>query len=66
MQVVRKHKRNRVVALLLFPLTIPVFIIGWSLLWIGTQKATRKVVAEQPKEDVSFEVVTLEETAVAE
>ncbi|HEX9863187.1 MAG TPA: hypothetical protein VGB11_07910 [Candidatus Bathyarchaeia archaeon] len=61
MQVVRKHKRRRALLLLFFPAAIVLFLIGWSLSWIGSQKQPRKTHAEPPKDHVHLKAITLEE-----
>lgn len=61
MQVVRKHKRSKALTVLFFPITIIIFLIGWSLSWIGTQKQPRKTHVEPKKDNAYLEAITLEE-----
>jgi hypothetical protein len=61
LQVVRKHKRSKAFLALFFPVTIAIFLIGWSLSWIGTQKQPHKTHVELPKDNVHLEAITLEE-----
>ena len=63
MQVVRKHKRSKAFMLLFLPATIVVFLIGWSISWIGSQKQPRKAQNGPPKDKIHLEAITLEEPA---
>ena len=38
----RIKRRNRIVVLLLAPILAVLWIIGWSLYWIGTQKQPKR------------------------
>ena len=38
-----KRRRNKAIVVLLLPAIIFLWIIGWSLYWIGHQKEPRKV-----------------------
>ncbi|MCW4043934.1 MAG: hypothetical protein NWE94_00255 [Candidatus Bathyarchaeota archaeon] len=61
MQVVRKHKRSKALLALLFPVAAALFLIGWSLTWIGSQKPPRKTAAKPQKNHVHLEAIPLEE-----
>jgi cytochrome bd-type quinol oxidase subunit 1 len=61
LQVVRKHKRNRALLLIFFPVAIIIFLIGWSLTCTGTQEQPRKTHAKPPKQNVHLEAIPLEE-----
>ncbi|MCJ7762996.1 hypothetical protein MUP38_06045 [Candidatus Bathyarchaeota archaeon] len=63
MQVVRKHKRRRALLAIFFPAAIVLFLIGWSLTWIGSQKQPRKTPVEPQKDHVHLKAITLEEPA---
>jgi hypothetical protein len=62
LQVVRKHKRSKALRFIFFPAAIIIFLIGWSLTYIGTQEQPRKTHAKPPKENVHLEAIPLEET----
>jgi hypothetical protein len=60
----QKGKRGRAVAALLLPAIIFLWIVGWSLYWIGRQKESRKPppASSPEKEDyVTLEAIALEE-----
>jgi hypothetical protein len=46
---------------LLFPAVIFLFLIGWSLYWIGLQKRRQKAQPARPKDNVSIMAIVLEE-----
>ena len=59
-----RGKRNKAVIVLLLPAIIFLWIVGWSLYWIGHQKETRKAQpSSYPKEEdhVSLIPMVLEE-----
>ncbi|MEM2108062.1 MAG: hypothetical protein QXL10_02110 [Candidatus Bathyarchaeia archaeon] len=45
-----EHKRSKALILLLLPALIFLWIIGWSLYWIGHQKEHRKIRQTEPQE----------------
>lgn len=60
-----KGKRNRVIVAVLLPAVIFLWIVGWSLYWIGHQKESRKhqpPASPEEEEYVSLEAVALEES----
>jgi hypothetical protein len=61
LHIVRKHKRNKALMALLFPIVIVLFLIGWSLSWIGFQKQPRKTPIETGKDNVHMGAMVLEE-----
>lgn len=64
-----KRKRNKAVIFLLLPAIIFLWIIGWSLYWIGHQKEPRKAQpSSSPKEEdyVSLIPIVLEEPSEIE
>lgn len=61
LQIVRKHKHNKALIAVFFPIAIVLFLIGWSLSWIGSQKQPRKTHVEPPKDNVHIKAITLEE-----
>jgi len=63
MLVASKSKRGKAMIIMLFPLLIFVFIIGWCIYWIGSQKRTDKTRRKQPKKgNVTIMPMILEET----
>ena len=60
-------KRNNIMTLLLLPVVIFIFLLGWSMYWIGDQKRpkkrTEKTKREKPpkKDNVTFMPIILEE-----
>jgi len=63
LHIVRRHKRHRALIALFFPIAAVLFLIGWSLTWIGSQKPPRKTHGEPPKDQVHLKAITLEEPA---
>ena len=60
-----KGKRNKAIIALLLPAIIFLWIVGWSLYWIGYQKEPQKPQHPQSAEEedhVSVEAIALEET----
>jgi len=51
MLVTSKRKRSRAMIIMLLPLLIFVFIIGWSMYWIGNQKRNGKTQRKPPRKD---------------
>ncbi len=62
LRVVRQHKRGKALRFILFPVAVILFLIGWSLTWIGTKEQPRKTHAKPQKEDVHLKAIQLEET----
>jgi len=59
-----KGKRNKAIIIVLLPAIIFLWMVGWSLYWIGHQKESRKPRPSQsPKEEdlVSLEAIALED-----
>ena len=48
-QMLKPHHRNRAVNVLLLPVVAILFLLGWSLFWLGSYKR----LAEQSKADSS-------------
>jgi hypothetical protein len=61
LHIVRKHTRNKALIALFFPVAIVLFLIGWSLSWIGAEKQPRKTHVEPPKDNVHLKAIVLEE-----
>jgi len=58
-----KRKRSRAMTIMLLPVLILMFIIGWCMYWAGNQKRTNKTQRKPPKEDnVTIMPIILEET----
>jgi flagellar basal body-associated protein FliL len=58
-----KRKRSKAMIIMLLPLLILMFIIGWCMYWTGKQKGTDKTERKPPKEDnVTVMPIILEET----
>jgi len=50
-----RRKRNNIMGLFLVPVLIFIFLMGWSMYWIGDQKRTKRVNRKAPKkENVTF------------
>ena len=62
-----RRKRNNIMGLFLVPVLIFIFLMGWSMYWIGDQKRpkkrTDKTKRETPpkKDNVTFMPIILEE-----
>ena len=59
-----KGKRSRVVVAVLLPAIIFLWIVGWSLYWIGRQKESREPeppTASKKDDYVSLKAIPLEE-----
>jgi hypothetical protein len=61
LHIVRKHKRNRALIALFFPVAVVLFLIGWSLSWIGSQQQPSKTHVKPPKDNVHIGAIVLEE-----
>jgi flagellar basal body-associated protein FliL len=58
-----KRKRSKAMIIMLLPLLIFVFVIGWCMYWIGNQKRTVKTQRKPPEKDnVTVMPIILEET----
>jgi hypothetical protein len=53
--------RNRVVVITLLPVIIFLWIIGWSLFWIGSQNKPQKTEATTERDPISMTIVMCEE-----
>jgi len=53
--------RNRLVVITLLPVIIFLWIIGWSLFWIGSQNKPQKTKNETEKEKISITTALYEE-----
>jgi hypothetical protein len=53
--------RNRVIRLLILPIAIFLWIIGWTMLWAGTRKEqkTQQPQAETAPEDESITIIPM-------
>lgn len=49
-----KHKRNRLLVVLMLPALAIIWLVGWSLYWIGRQKDAKPGL--QPKREIKHEV----------
>jgi flagellar basal body-associated protein FliL len=59
-----KGKRNKAIIAVLLPAIIFLWIVGWSLYWIGHQKETQKPQPPQSakeKDHISIEAIAFEE-----
>jgi len=57
-----KRKRSRTMTIMLLPVLIAIFIIGWFMYWIGDQKRTDKTQHKPPEKDnVSIKPIVFEE-----
>ena len=59
----QKRKRNRLVVVLLLPALVLVWLVGWSMYWLGHQKEdkTRTEPARKKDNVTLIPAVTLEE-----
>jgi len=53
--------RNRVVVIMLLPIIIFLWIIGWSLFWIGSQNNPQKTQNKTERDRISMAIVMYEE-----
>lgn len=60
------HKRNPIVAVMVLPIAIFLWMIGWCLFWLGSQRRLPKVQTEDDKEFVSVMPAFLEEQEIPE
>ena len=60
----QKRKRNRVVVALLLPALVLVWIVGWSMYWLGHQKEDKTRTEPTSKKDnvTLIPSIVLEET----
>ena len=60
----QKRKRNRLVVALLLPALVLVWIVGWSMYWLGHQKEDKTRTEPRSKKDnvTLIPAVVLEET----
>jgi hypothetical protein len=59
-----KGKRNKAIIAVLLPAIIFLWIVGWSLYWIGRQKEAQKPQPSQPNEEkdhLRVEAIAFEE-----
>ena len=61
LHIVRQHKRSKALRVLFFPAAAALFLVGWSLSWIGSQKPSRKTLAAPAKDNVHLKAITLED-----
>ena len=47
----QKRKRSRLVVALLLPVLVLVWLVGWSMYWLGHQRTDNKRNKPAPKED---------------
>ena len=47
----QKRKRSRLVVALLLPALVLVWLVGWSMYWLGHQRKDKKRNKPAPKED---------------
>jgi hypothetical protein len=60
-QTPKPHKRNRAARALLLPVAAMLWLIGWSLYWIGSRKQLDKSAKSNRHEDVIFTVLMPEQ-----
>lgn len=53
--------RNRVVVIVLLPVIILLWIIGWSLFWIGSQNKSQKKQTTTERDRINMAIVMYEE-----
>jgi preprotein translocase subunit YajC len=45
-----KRKRNKTMTIMLLPMLIVIFIIGWFIYWMGDEKRSDKIQHKLPKQ----------------
>jgi hypothetical protein len=58
------HKRNRAVQFLVLPAVVFMWIIGWSLYWIGSKSVKQSKIHEH--KELAFSVLMSEEKYVTQ
>ena len=53
--------RNRVVVITLLPVIIFLWVIGWTLFWIGSQNKPQKTQTATERDPISMTIVMYEE-----
>jgi hypothetical protein len=56
---ISRKKRNKLTVALLAPILIIVFIVGWSLYWIGQSKQPEKTINKTPAKQDEFELIVI-------
>jgi hypothetical protein len=64
-QTPKPHKLKRVVRVLLLPVVAVLWLIGWSLYWIGSRKQLGRSAKSNRHEDVTFTVLMPEQKHAA-
>jgi hypothetical protein len=59
-QALKRHKRNRAIVVLLFPVVAILWFFGWSLYWAGSKRLT-KLEKRTRHEGLIFTVLTPEQ-----
>ena len=57
----RKPARNRALVALLLPAFIILWVVGWSLYWIGRQQDSKRTDSKFSRDNVRIEVIPIEE-----
>jgi flagellar basal body-associated protein FliL len=58
-----KRKRSKAMMIILLPVLIFMFVIGWCMYWMGSQKRTGKTQRKPPEKDnVTIMPIIFEET----
>jgi hypothetical protein len=60
------HKRNRVVAVIMLPIAIFLWVIGWCLFWAGSQRNSHRIRATDNEDFVSITTALPEKQEVLE
>ena len=57
----QKPTRNRAIVALLLPAVALLWIVGWSMYWIGRQRDSRRTDSGVSRDNVRLDVIPLEE-----
>jgi hypothetical protein len=67
----QRKKRSRLTRIILLPALVPIFVIGWSLYWIGQSKNNPKHPKHRPnnktpkkQEEITIGVISKEELTI--
>jgi hypothetical protein len=60
-QTPTRHKRDKAIMVLLSPVVAMLWLIGWSLYWMGSRKQLDRSAESNRPEDVTFTVLMSEQ-----
>jgi flagellar basal body-associated protein FliL len=56
------RRRNRFTMILVMPLVVLIWVIGWSLFWLGSNKGSAAPIKRAESRPLAFSVVMPEQT----